>query len=267
MPALPYDLYPDTPGSGGRMWEDDDGADSAPSLSEVSSERSLEHDDVSAVPGDDLDDDDPAYQTDEFRMWSMKVLPCTRMAAHDWTTCPFAHVGEKAVRRDPSCHAYTGVACPDMKRTSACPRGDKCPYSHNVFEYWLHPTRYRTQLCNDGPACARKPCFFAHSLTELRSSDVRPFVSPETVARVEREVALHGTACTSGGVGALAQGGVRSSGSSAAGDHDEVLASILAALRAERARFSGGASGTNHEIVINTLHSVLRQVAARQPAC
>lgn len=112
MPALPYDLYPDTPGSGGRMWEDDDGADSAPSLSEVisirylgpcraldvrmrwsddvmgnyerlqhrfalvcqvSSERSLEHDDVSAVPGDDLDDDDPAYQTDEFRMWSMKV--------------------------------------------------------------------------------------------------------------------------------------------------------------------------------------------------
>lgn len=112
MPALPYDLYPDTPGSGGRMWEDDDGADSAPSLSEVnfhilfgtlscagcadetvrrcggrswkahyrfalvwqvSSERSLEHDDVSAVAGDDLDDDDPAYQTDEFRMWSMKV--------------------------------------------------------------------------------------------------------------------------------------------------------------------------------------------------
>ena len=227
------------------------------------------------------------------------------MAAHDWTTCPFAHVGEKAVRRDPSCHAYTGVACPDMKRTSACPRGDKCPYSHNVFEYWLHPTRYRTQLCNDGPACARKPCFFAHSLTELRSSDVRPFVSPETVARVEREVALHGTTCTGGGVGALAQGGVvphgppsltrrsvgstcsggsrrgrgsralaasvasseRSSGSSAAGDHDEVLASILAALRTERARFSGGASGTNHEIVINTLHSVLRQVAARHSAC
>ena len=31
----------------------------------------------------------------------------------------------------------------------ACVRGDNCPYAHNVFEYWLHPTRYRTQLCND----------------------------------------------------------------------------------------------------------------------
>ncbi len=22
-----------------------------------------------------------------------------------------------------------------------CVRGDNCPYAHNVFEYWLHPTR------------------------------------------------------------------------------------------------------------------------------
>ena len=22
-----------------------------------------------------------------------------------------------------------------------CIRGDNCPYAHNVFEYWLHPTR------------------------------------------------------------------------------------------------------------------------------
>lgn len=232
-----------------------------------------------------------------------QVLPCTRMAAHDWTTCPFAHVGEKAVRRDPSCHAYTGVACPDMKRTSACPRGDKCPYSHNVFEYWLHPTRYRTQLCNDGPACSRKPCFFAHSLTELRSSEVRPFVSPETVARVECEVALHGTTNTGGGVAALALGGPiphgppslgrRSassvcSASSAGGRRgrgsrtransvassdrgsclrDGLLSSLLGTLRAERARHAGGANGTNHEIVINTLHSVLRKAAEKQPAC
>lgn len=34
----------------------------------------------------------------------------------DWTTCPFAHPGEKAKRRDPRVHAYTGVACPDMKK-------------------------------------------------------------------------------------------------------------------------------------------------------
>ena len=38
----------------------------------------------------------------------------------------------------------------------ACVRGDNCPYAHNVFEYWLHPTRYRTQLCNDMEKCNRK---------------------------------------------------------------------------------------------------------------
>ncbi len=43
-----------------------------------------------------------------------------------------------------------------------CAFGDHCPYAHNVFEYWLHPTRYRTQLCNDGSNCKRKICFFAH---------------------------------------------------------------------------------------------------------
>jgi hypothetical protein len=51
-----------------------------------------------------------------------------------------------------------------------------------VFEYWLHPTRYRTQLCNDGSNCRRKICFFAHSLDELRVPACKPFVSPEALA-------------------------------------------------------------------------------------
>jgi hypothetical protein len=69
-----------------------------------------------------------------------------------------------------------------MKKDGACAFRDHCPYAHNVFEYWLHPTRYRTQLCNDGAACRRKICFFAHSLEELRSPAVKPFVSPEALA-------------------------------------------------------------------------------------
>jgi hypothetical protein len=69
-----------------------------------------------------------------------------------------------------------------MKKDGACAFGDHCPYAHNVFEYWLHPTRYRTQLCNDGAACRRKICFFAHSLEELRAPEVKPFVSPEALA-------------------------------------------------------------------------------------
>lgn len=127
------------------------------------------------------------FKQDDFRLWCMKVIPCTKRFVHDWTICPFAHAGEKAVRRDPRLHNYTGIACPDMKKTGSCIRGEKCPYAHNVFEYWLHPTRYRTQLCNDGPTCRRGICFFAHSLEELRVPACKPYVSPEALARASLE--------------------------------------------------------------------------------
>lgn len=47
-------------------------------------------------------------------------------------------------------------------RRSTHPRAFRPLSSRQVFEYWLHPTRYRTQLCNDGSNCKRKICFFAH---------------------------------------------------------------------------------------------------------
>lgn len=83
-----------------------------------------------------------------------------------------------------------------------------------VFEYHLHPSRYRTQLCNDGANCSRKICechfaalcargclgeevsralttcfpclrpcagFFAHSMEELRVSSVK-VVPPDSAA-------------------------------------------------------------------------------------
>lgn len=68
------------------------------------------------------------------------------------------------------------------EQDQSCTRGDACPYAHNVFEYWLHPTRYRTQLCNDGEKCSRKICFFAHTLEELRVPANKPFVPPEALA-------------------------------------------------------------------------------------
>eukprot|EP00878_Enallax_costatus_P011062 GHUV01011554.1.p1 GENE.GHUV01011554.1~~GHUV01011554.1.p1 ORF type:complete len:360 (+),score=142.17 GHUV01011554.1:784-1863(+) len=37
-----------------------------------------------------------------------------------------------------------------------------------LFEYWLHPQRYRTQMCRSGEGCQRSLCFFAHSAAELR---------------------------------------------------------------------------------------------------
>jgi len=111
---------------------------------------------------------DALYTSDEFRMYCFKVLPCSKHYSHDWTVCPFSHPGEKARRRDPRVFRYAGVECPHVKEGLKCPRGDLCPFAHNIFECWLHPTRYRTQLCNEPASCRRKVCFFAHTLEELR---------------------------------------------------------------------------------------------------
>ncbi|KAE8695607.1 Zinc finger CCCH domain-containing protein 47 [Hibiscus syriacus] len=107
------------------------------------------------------------YGTDEFRMYTFKVKPCSRAYSHDWTECPFVHPGENARRRDPRKYPYSCVPCPEFRK-GACPKGDACDYAHGVFESWLHPAQYRTRLCKDEIGCARKVCFFAHKPEELR---------------------------------------------------------------------------------------------------
>lgn len=119
------------------------------------------------------------FGSDEFRMYCYKVIPCSKRYGHDWTDCPFCHPGEKAQRRCPNKYLYTGIACPDMKKTGDCPRGDNCCFAHNVFEYWLHPSRYRTQLCSYGQNCKRTVCFFAHSINELRIPTATPAVEEQ----------------------------------------------------------------------------------------
>jgi hypothetical protein len=107
------------------------------------------------------------YASDEFRMYSFKVRPCSRAYSHDWTECPFVHPGENARRRDPRKYHYSCVPCPDFRK-GVCRRGDMCEYAHGVFECWLHPAQYRTRLCKDGTSCNRRVCFFAHTTDELR---------------------------------------------------------------------------------------------------
>ncbi|GMI74137.1 tandem zinc finger protein 7, OXIDATIVE STRESS 2 [Hibiscus trionum] len=107
------------------------------------------------------------YATDEFRMFSFKIRPCSRAYSHDWTECPFVHPGENARRRDPRKYHYSCVPCPDFRKGS-CRRGDMCEYAHGVFECWLHPAQYRTRMCKDGTSCDRRVCFFAHTAEELR---------------------------------------------------------------------------------------------------
>ncbi|XP_022995184.1 zinc finger CCCH domain-containing protein 29-like [Cucurbita maxima] len=107
------------------------------------------------------------YGTDDFRMYTFKVKPCSRAYSHDWTECPFVHPGENARRRDPKKYPYSCVPCPEFRK-GACPKGDSCEYAHGVFESWLHPAQYRTRLCKDETGCNRKVCFFAHKPEDLR---------------------------------------------------------------------------------------------------
>ncbi|KAB1217623.1 Zinc finger CCCH domain-containing protein 29 [Morella rubra] len=107
------------------------------------------------------------YGTDEFRMYTFKVKPCSRAYSHDWTECPFVHPGENARRRDPRKYPYSCVPCPEFRK-GTCQKGDACEYAHGVFESWLHPAQYRTRLCKDETGCSRKVCFFAHKPEELR---------------------------------------------------------------------------------------------------
>ena len=107
------------------------------------------------------------YGSDEFRMYSFKVKPCSRAYSHDWTECPFVHPGENARRRDPRKYPYSCVPCPEFRK-GTCQKGDSCEYAHGVFESWLHPAQYRTRLCKDETGCTRKVCFFAHKSEELR---------------------------------------------------------------------------------------------------
>ncbi|XP_015573145.1 zinc finger CCCH domain-containing protein 20 [Ricinus communis] len=123
---------------------------------------------------DDFDVAVDAFSCDHFRMYEFKVRRCARGQSHDWTECPYAHPGEKARRRDPRRYHYSGTACPDFRK-GGCKKGDACEFAHGVFECWLHPARYRTQPCKDGPACRRQVCFFAHTPDQLR---VLPQQSP-----------------------------------------------------------------------------------------
>ncbi|KAL9400136.1 hypothetical protein Peur_009097 [Populus x canadensis] len=116
---------------------------------------------------DELDLPVDAFSCDHFRMYEFKVKRCARGRSHDWTECPYAHPGEKARRRDPRRYHYSGTACPEFRK-GGCKKGDACEFAHGVFECWLHPARYRTQPCKDGPACRRRVCFFAHTPEQLR---------------------------------------------------------------------------------------------------
>ncbi|KAG0546233.1 hypothetical protein BDA96_02G429800 [Sorghum bicolor] len=118
-----------------------------------------------------------------FWVFTYKVERCPFRRSnndHVWMSCPYAHRGERARRRDPRTFLYSATPCPayeESKRqlrlarsTAAptCARGLRCGYAHGVFETWLHPSRFRTVMCQRGAECSRNICFFAHSPAQRR---------------------------------------------------------------------------------------------------
>ncbi|KAF8060494.1 zinc finger CCCH domain-containing protein 50 [Scenedesmus sp. PABB004] len=143
-------------------------------------------------------------------MAGWKVETCPRRGSHDWQACFYCHPNEKVRRRSPSTHAYAAALCPDQLSRGTCPAGDACRMSHSIFEYWLHPDKFRTQVCVDGQRCKRCVCFFAHGPDELRLPSYK--AAAEADAQLERAAAaLQGQlahvpalACGDGGGGSSA---------------------------------------------------------------
>eukprot|EP00882_Tetradesmus_deserticola_P001718 GHRQ01001847.1.p3 GENE.GHRQ01001847.1~~GHRQ01001847.1.p3 ORF type:complete len:104 (+),score=18.98 GHRQ01001847.1:293-604(+) len=94
-------------------------------------------------------------RSDEEIVMFLKVFPCSKNFNHDFAACFDTHPGDKARRRCLLQHSYSSKMCPEMKHTGSCSRGDDCHMTHSLYEYWLHPQRYRTKMCKDAKGCSR----------------------------------------------------------------------------------------------------------------
>ncbi|KAE8702027.1 Zinc finger CCCH domain-containing protein 24 [Hibiscus syriacus] len=107
------------------------------------------------------------YTTDEFRLFSFKIRPCSRAYSHDWTECPFVHPGERMHGEGTLVSTTTAVCLALISEKGLVDVGICVNMLMEVFECWLHPTQYRTWMCKDGTSCNRRVCFFAHTAEEL----------------------------------------------------------------------------------------------------
>ena len=108
------------------------------------------------------------------------------------------------------------------------------------------PLSYRTQLCNDGPSCARHTCFFAHDPADVRVPPSKPFVPPDALAAAQLVAARR---------------------ASAAGAADGDAAVLEAALRSasEPARcFSGPRGGGGRAVASPASDAALRAMLRSQ---
>lgn len=81
---------------------------------------------------------------------------CLQAWGGSWRTCMPVHravVLHLNVMCAGTCGAHAAVL-----QSKPCPRGDVCPYSHSIFEYWMHPARCVQQWLRRQQAAAASPC-------------------------------------------------------------------------------------------------------------
>jgi hypothetical protein len=78
--------------------------------------------------------------------------------------------------------------------------------SHNLFEYWLHPQRFRTKLCKNAGHCDRPFCFFAHTEAQVRQASEPPKPLPSFAAALATSAGMGSPGRTTPSGGNVASG-------------------------------------------------------------
>jgi hypothetical protein len=107
----------------------------------------------------------------EFNPKTYKIYPCPlgSICKLEKRQCLNYHdIGDK--RRNPK--YYKAVLCPNLyeknkrKKNAKCKNNDKCEYSHNFYEYYYHPDKFRTVKCpqekNNEDCNSRLICPYTH---------------------------------------------------------------------------------------------------------
>ncbi|KAF8058890.1 zinc finger CCCH domain-containing protein 56 [Scenedesmus sp. PABB004] len=130
----------------------------------------------------------------DFFIYVFKVQPCPKRGAHDWSSCPYAHPKEKARRRDPRVYKYASTPCPESLKGVSCGRGVDCHYAHSVYEYWLHPSRFRTQARAARPP-RRAVAGAARAARPRRRAHAAPTPTPPRPVRRAAQMCKKGNQC------------------------------------------------------------------------
>lgn len=108
---------------------------------------------------------------------TFKTEECLIKDKHDSKRCHGFHKNAHDWRRELG--TYSSERCSFVDKQIECPFGEQCDKSHNYFEEWYHPEKYRTQFCavylKNGECSLKEFCSYAHTKSELKIDVLEDF--------------------------------------------------------------------------------------------